>query len=443
MGRLSNGPVTKHIQASNGADCNSKYFYATQYSTSHGRESFLPRVGKHTGTGYKSNFRPGLYYSRRLDEVDNPVLGEMLSTNYVSSHENQFKPNKGPSGKEELPQYAFTKKSGFVRDIPKTLPTAMEVKEAVHNPLTIQPTKCRSLLYQTTHKDPIDNENDFNGPSYFSTENRMRYLGKPSERMDTSNKTVGYKEGSGFIHAFNIEPITYRPNENFHGRFRSIYTNRPTTNSIMKSSFQTTEQPCNNMNTKLLSKRAERDTGYTREIKSVPAYAVHPLQAFTKLEDVQHSRQKYYKKNDPAEYFNMEHPKPYQTITESVFKGVQTNFPKSEGRLLLGRKEDTGYTENNCKFIETAETAPLLDRFNTHYKLRFYDKNPAVLCKDLNKATTMQQAQNGFTKSTCVQSFGKPRDRSEELHEMHPYVARSTRSRDPYFSTTDLKKISI
>ena len=29
----------------------------------------------HRGTGYESNFRPGVYYSSKLDQVDNPVMG--------------------------------------------------------------------------------------------------------------------------------------------------------------------------------------------------------------------------------------------------------------------------------------------------------------------------------------------------------------------------------
>lgn len=35
--------------------------------------------------------------------------------------------------------------------------------------------------------------------------------------MDTSTKTVGYKEGSGFTHAYNDEPITFNPMEAHEG----------------------------------------------------------------------------------------------------------------------------------------------------------------------------------------------------------------------------------
>ena len=35
--------------------------------------------------------------------------------------------------------------------------------------------------------------------------------------MDTSTKSVGYKEGSGFTHAYNDEPVTFRPTEAHDG----------------------------------------------------------------------------------------------------------------------------------------------------------------------------------------------------------------------------------
>ena len=75
MGPLPFGPPTKHVLASRGPDYNKTQFYVTEYSLNHGKEAFLPRLGKHTGTGYKSNYRPGVYYSRKIDELDNPAVG--------------------------------------------------------------------------------------------------------------------------------------------------------------------------------------------------------------------------------------------------------------------------------------------------------------------------------------------------------------------------------
>ena len=75
MGPLPYGPVTAHIKASHGPDTITNKFYITEYSNKHGHEGFIPRTGKHKGTGYQSNFRPGVYYSRKIDELDNPNMG--------------------------------------------------------------------------------------------------------------------------------------------------------------------------------------------------------------------------------------------------------------------------------------------------------------------------------------------------------------------------------
>lgn len=75
MGRLPYGPGNAHILQSKGADVGVMKFYCTEYSTHCGQEGFIPRSGHHSGTGYQSNFRPGVCYSRRLDELDNPAMG--------------------------------------------------------------------------------------------------------------------------------------------------------------------------------------------------------------------------------------------------------------------------------------------------------------------------------------------------------------------------------
>ena len=77
MGKQPFGVPNRHVQKSKGGDTDLMKFYCTQYETTYGRKfsKFQPQQGKHTGTGYLSNFRPGVYYSGRLDEVDNPVMG--------------------------------------------------------------------------------------------------------------------------------------------------------------------------------------------------------------------------------------------------------------------------------------------------------------------------------------------------------------------------------
>ena len=69
------GAPTQHMLASRGAEKDRLNFYSTTYSINHGKTGFNPRSGKHYGTGYLANFRPATYYTRSVDEHDNPVLG--------------------------------------------------------------------------------------------------------------------------------------------------------------------------------------------------------------------------------------------------------------------------------------------------------------------------------------------------------------------------------
>ena len=47
------------------------------------------------------------------------------------------------------------------------------------------------------------------------------------------------KEESGFTHAQNIEPVTFRPKENHGGELPGHVTWRPTGKSVMKKDFST------------------------------------------------------------------------------------------------------------------------------------------------------------------------------------------------------------
>lgn len=105
MAKLAYGPASWHVLASGGAPVNPLHFYSTTYSAVHGREGVNRQAGnvRHRyyakavcivlitariidlvcfllmiicrGTGYASNFRPAVFYTPRLDAVDNPVMG--------------------------------------------------------------------------------------------------------------------------------------------------------------------------------------------------------------------------------------------------------------------------------------------------------------------------------------------------------------------------------
>ena len=371
---------------------------------------------------------------------------ELLADNYSSSNTKHFQPYQGSYGTDNFPNsHVHMIKSGFVRDVPRTLPLQQQVRTVCYDPRHATKAKTCSFLYHLQNKDPIERENNYYGPSFMSTENHTHFIGEPSQRMDTSTKTVGRKEGSGFVHAYNNEPITYRPNECFDGAYPGWCTWRPTSRSVMKKAFKPSQNSNGTESFKLLSKRAERDTGYTREIKPRPEYTVNPLAAYTKLSDVHSLTEQNVKKNDPAEYFNMFHATQHPSMTKSTFRGLQrkeTSLTENSRKVSIGKNEETGYTENNCKFVETPETHDSLKRFDTHYQLRFYDKN-----SKLNAASTkyvMGQSSNGFTKSTSVQKYGTSVDTMKQFRELHPYVARSNAVRDPYYNIQDpRRRVSI
>ena len=64
---------------------------------------------------------------------------------------------------------------------------------------------------------------------------RMRNLTFTFAGLESSRHSQ--KEESGFTHAQNIEPVTFRPHENYGGEFPGHVTWRPTGRSIMKKDF--------------------------------------------------------------------------------------------------------------------------------------------------------------------------------------------------------------
>lgn len=438
MGRLPYGPGNPHILQSNGADVDLMKFYCTEYSTNYGQEGFDPRRGKHQGTGYQSNFRPGVYYSRKLDELDNPAMGRLLTDNYSSITKNHFLASKGSDGHDPYSRSLYLKPdSGFVKDVPVTIPRQRQVK-GVHVDTnasgTVYPYH-RPLLHSLKEKNPIGRENSGHGPSYMSTECHTRFRGTPSQRMDTSTKTVGYKEGSGFTHAYNDEPVTYRPTEAHDGRTDPRFTWRPTGTSIMKTHFLPSQHQRGNERLPILSHGSMRDTGFTHETAN-PVFYGKTSEAYTKLSDTHPRVQERIMKQDPTEFINMSNPHNKSSVASYYFKGKQRNDPTHAGRLgnvSVGTKELTGYSENNDKFFETAETTASLRRFHTHYGDRFYDKNPNGEARmGCTRGEIMTQLPDGFTKSTSVHSYGPDLNTTAQLRGQMPYVARSIKARDPY-----------
>ena len=113
------GPPSITIKCSNGASNDPMSPYSTEYSArigigqskEHGPEK------RNRATGYKSNFRPGVYYSTKLDRIDNePMIGILDDFQYVSETAKCFAdPMKKRASDTSLPVNLSQKGSGFTR----------------------------------------------------------------------------------------------------------------------------------------------------------------------------------------------------------------------------------------------------------------------------------------------------------------------------------------
>lgn len=452
MGLLPVGPPTAHVSASHGPDANNMKFYSTTYSASYAMEPYSPRTGKHVGTGYQSNFRPGVYYSHRIDQLDNPAMAKILQGNYNSITKLDFKPSIGSNGRDRLPDQLTQVGSGFTRQDPITYPTVANVRKVCVNTRDhgIGPAisgvlpRHRAYLDKLKPKDTVALENAAHGPSFMSTENKVRYQGMPTERVDVSNKTVGQKQGSGYTHAYNVEPITFHPGSPHKNEYPGFFTYRPTGVSVMKTAYLPSQFMDGGEKLPVITNRSVRDTGFTHE-KAKPLYVNRVMgDAYTKLGQVPSAVGERIQKVDPAEYLNMTHPDNHSTITKKSFQGQQRPTPaESEklGRYFVGNKELSGYSDNNDKPQVQLPVEPY--RWVTHYDTRFYDMNPKGKARaGRTFGNIHDQLPDGFTKSTAVHAFGPELDTTEQLRKLHPYVARSIKARDRYYDdhTHDAKK---
>lgn len=442
MGKIPYGIPNKHVQASKGADTDIMKFYCTQNSTTYGKKfsKFQPRTGKHTGTGYLSNFRPGVYYSDHLDQLDNPTMGRIVADNYHSVTEKGFQPYAGPTGKEPLPNQLTQVGTGFVRQKPLTVPTHDDVLRVAIDtrvagaPQDILP-RHKPHLHKIQSKDPVELENGGYGPAFMTTETSSKYVGQQPDRSDVTRRSVGYSEGSGFTHAYNVEPITYHPDHAHHGDVPGYYTDRPTGVSIMETHYRPCAFSKGDEPLPKIANRSDRDTGFTTGTKARPVFVNRVMgDAYDKANNMPGAKLDRTKKGDPAEYLNMVHPNNYSSIAKDTFKGQQRPDPSEANRLgrsAVGLKEPSGYVECNDRFVQTADNPA---RFITHYQTRFLDRTPGGIDREGHTwGGTQPQKPDGFTKSTNLHSHGAEVNSTGTLRGLEPYVARSINARDAFF----------
>ncbi|XP_033909994.2 protein phosphatase 1 regulatory subunit 32 isoform X1 [Acipenser ruthenus] len=359
------GKSAPYVQTSLGADVEPLHFYCTEYSSGFGSTGFKPRSGLHTGTGYKSNFRPALYYRASLDRLDNPALGLSLLGNYCSVTHKHFLPSHNPGGTEPLPQNTESRGSGFTREPGLTIPG-----------------QC---------------------PVFLQTEYRGRFPPPvPQPAVSRQHKTVSWKEDTGFTEGSNLEPITYHPPSNYREEL-SGYTDRPTGSSIMKTDFLPSALQQGGEALPRLADRQERMTGYTRE-------GVPPV---TSSNQNQHS--------DP--------PGCFVTVSQLSHGPLALSHPPLLGRVTVGSKELSGYSENTPGHVTQSCDPAASQRFLTHYTTKFSDKTPVGADREgWTRGGIQRQNPNSYT-------FNNQRQRlcRESLRTLHPHQARTIQKLSPPF----------
>ncbi|GFR76486.1 protein phosphatase 1 regulatory subunit 32-like [Elysia marginata] len=443
MSTLPMGPRSLHIQKSQGADTNIMKFYITQNSTTYGArfDKFQPQQGRHRGTGYLSNFRPAVYYNRRLDDVDNPAMRRICDGNYRSVTSLDFQPYRDHSGLEGFPGSVHQVGSGFIRDKPLTIPTENKVNgvfidtRAKSAPSNILP-RYKPLLHHLHSKDPVELENHGYGPKFMRSETQEKFKGQPWPTVDISAKELGPQEVSGFVHNINDEPVTYEPKMAYKNDRPGWYTHRPTGVSIMKTSFipkdwSKGDDPLPGG----VAHGSDRGTGFTREEVKPKYVNIKAPDAYDRLCDMPSLKADKTRRQDPVEYLNMQFPHNKTSVTGEQFKGQQRpskTEPDRLDRTAVGFKEETGYVENNLPFNQTADNKM---RFITHYMTRFGpDPTPVGVDRAGHLRGGVQgQKPDGFTKSTAVNSYGHTPASSDVLRRIEPYVGRSMKARNVFF----------
>lgn len=432
MGKVSLGQGTKHIKASGGPDTHHLSHYATTYSNVHAIPEFKPRPNTHSGTGYLANFRPAVYYNESIDKMDNPEILASIRDNYNTSTKEHFKESRGASGTEPLPPSIYMAGSGFNTGTVKTLPLQREVTDVHADTRKNFKPQHRSLLFKLQRRDPVEQENNGEGPRYMKPETASKFSGTPSVKMDLEGKTVGRKQASGFINAYNIEPITYRPDENFSNPNTKA---RPIGESVMRGSFTRHPVLTGAEKANVISSKGQCVSGFVKGTYTRPQFYAKPKEEYyTKIDDVPSMLLNKVTKSDPAEYANLTNPHNKSSITQIHFKPV-TRLPPFEvgegaklGRSFTGKKEPSGSVENNDIWLPPKPDLP--DHYTTYYRYKHQDLNPTGAKREGYMRGPVLATNNGFTKSTALHRYGNDPDPTSMVKSMNSYQARSLLKRD-------------
>nr|AAH87419.1 LOC496026 protein [Xenopus laevis] len=344
--------MSPQIRESLGGNCDALNCYSTTYNNSYGL-SDIPLGGfshrgagvSHRRTGYQSNLRPAVYYSPSLDRLDNPNMGLMLRNNYTSVTNRDFGPLKVPTGTEPLPYTLHPPNSGYHKSSEATNPKFRAVK-SVHfdtrdqgaTGMTGVPPVHRLLLTAHKGKGAPETENFYHGPSFMSTEYKSRFTPGNGHRPGFPRSAIiGATENSGFTEGSNMEIINYDPYSQYsapRGYHRMMGSSITKTDFLPLTTLQGREP------LPVLAKKAERDSGFTREANTALSVNTSQPGAQTGGDTGNSNRQ------------NLD----------------------MLGQVSVGIKEPSGYSQNNSLYLQPQQQPP--QQYLTNYNMRFTDPKP-------------------------------------------------------------------
>lgn len=429
MTKLRYGPASEKIKTSRGPCSNNP---VSMYHTSYISSFTNGVLEKHAlsnpkkiqvvkrPTGYNANFRPCIYYTPNLDDLDNPSLKLKVSEHYKTFNDHDFRPYRiSPTGNEMnlkqediLPSasgFTTMRKRAYIQKTSNQVTDSYNQVSNHHN----QANNAKAVNCQRTPKDPIANENEFTGPKAMSTENTTRYTGQQGRWPSQSwrfHKSVGRKEPTANTRVEPYDPIEYNTRNPYRSDIHtSNYHNtfcRPIGVSEQEANFTThafhTDLPRSSIHSTSANgipeptARSQRDTGYSLET-TVPRYT---------------DQNKVKQTNDDS-YLSTIRSDPYK-CTLARYSFTAPAIPSNQvddriGKRHIGNRESTGYVKNHPSYNQTIETNRV--RFNTHYGTVFTKHqryNPNKIFNDATLALSSagwpvsHKAENGFTKSTKV-----------------------------------------
>ncbi|XP_025211045.1 protein phosphatase 1 regulatory subunit 32 isoform X2 [Papio anubis] len=391
MGKLPLGVVSPYVKMSSGGYTDPLKFYATSYCTAYGREDFKPRVGSHTGTGYKSNFRPVVSCQASLEALDNPARGEQAQDHFQSVASQSYRPLEVPDGKHPLPWSMHQTSSGYGREKPSAgLPTK-EVRKVhfdtqEHGPQAITGLEPREvpLLHQQQGQGPLERENFRYGPRFMTSEYNSKYLREPLDQPDFLQKnSIGAKEGSSFTKQSRQSPIVFQPPS-------QALPGDPGDESLP-----------------VLARGSKRETAFSRGNERILNPRVPP----------------------PC-------PEP-SSVSHQQFQPLhrmqQTNVALL-GRETVGKKEPTGFSLNNPMYVRSPCDPDRDQRYLTTYNQGYFENIPKGLDREgWTRGGIQPQIPGGYALSQPVSCMEAAPNPTESLRHLHPHVGRTLTSADPFY----------